>query len=135
MKPLTLFTVSVYLLGMGWALAQNKPGAPLGLAQVKPTPVLQSPSHGAGKTFGTHVPVQGSNVHAVNLVLRKQMRQIQKDRKLGILTETQAKAAWEKMKSLRQQELQYFKQNGVKEITADQKSQLTAALNGNAGSI
>ncbi len=77
----------------------------------------------------------GSNIHSVNIVLRQQMRQIQKDRKSGKLTEVQAKAAWENLKSLRRQELEYFKQNGEKEITSEQKSELTSALSQNAGSI
>jgi hypothetical protein len=71
----------------------------------------------------------------VNIILRQQMRQVQKDRKSGKLTEAQAKAAWENLKSIRLQELEYFKQNGQKEVTSEQKSQLTGVLNQNAGSI
>jgi hypothetical protein len=69
----------------------------------------------------------------VNVRLRQQMRQVRKDLKAGKITKDQAKAAWEKFKGIRVQELQFFKQNGQKEITADQKNQLNAILDKNTG--
>ncbi len=74
-------------------------------------------------------------MHAVNLVIRQQMRQIPKDLKAGKITKAQAQADWENLRNIRKQELEYFKQNGQKEITANQKSQITASLNQNASGI
>ena len=124
MKLLVIFTTFFYLTVAGLVFAQNKPSAPPVLPQ-RPSPLIrQDQARGVG-----------SNVHSLNLILRQQMRQVQKDRKSGKLTKAQTEAAWEKMKFIRQQELQYFKQNGEREITANQKNQLTTTLNQNAGSI
>ena len=67
-------------------------------------------------------------MHAVNAKLRLQMRQIHKDVKSGKLAAGQAKAQFEKLKSVRRQELEFFRQNGQKEITADQRNQLEQNL-------
>jgi hypothetical protein len=48
------------------------------------------------------------------------------------LTEAQAQAAWENVKNVRREELQFFKQNGQKEITSVQKNQLLQEINQNA---
>jgi hypothetical protein len=126
MRYKRIFAVVVLLVCLGgqtWAQSKPATGIP-----AKATPVVHSPaiSHGSGAS---------SNIHSVNIILRQQMRQVQKDRKSGKLTEAQAKAAWENLKSIRLQELEYFKQNGQKEVTSEQKSQLTGVLNQNAGSI
>ncbi len=83
----------------------------------------------------TRVAVSNSNIHSVNIVLRQQMRQIPKDLKAGKITKAQAQAAWENLKNVRRQELEFFKQNGQKEITPEQKTQLEQTLSQNTGSI
>ena len=59
------------------------------------------------------------------------MRQVHQDLKAGKLTPEQAKAQMEKLKDLRKQELEFFRQNGQKEITADQRSQLEGKMTSN----
>ena len=108
------------------ALAQTKPGPVKGTAQ--PTPIIHA--GGPGNTMAGGLG-QNSNIHSVNVRLKQQMRQVRKDLKAGKLTKDQAKAAFAKFKSIRQQELQFFRQNGKKEITSDQKNQLNAALDQN----
>jgi hypothetical protein len=130
MKRLTVFAAFIYMVGTGWALAQNKPVSTSGLPLAKPTLI-----QGSLKASGAHSPALNSNVHSVNLVLRQQMRQIPKDLKAGKITKAQAQTAMENLKNIRKQELEFFKQNNQREITPDQKSQLTAILNRNAGSI
>jgi hypothetical protein len=143
MNRLVALTAFIYLAGTGWALAQIKPAA-------LPTPAHStfstgSPQSGfaqptsqgngiANKTI-SHGSMQGPNMHAVNLIIRQQMRQIPKDLKSGKITKAQAQAAWENLRNVRKQELEYFKQNGQKEITVTQKSQLTATLNQNVSGI
>ncbi len=74
-------------------------------------------------------------MRSVNAQVRAQMRQIQKDLKTGKITKEQAKAAWENLKAIRQQEKEFFHQNGQKEITADQKNQLNQILQSNESSL
>lgn len=105
-------------LVFGPAFAQKKPDE-TGPARI------QGPVSGA--------LAQNSNLHSLNLRLRRQMRQIQKDLRAGKITKIQAKAAWEKLKTVRRQELDYFRRNGQKEITADQKNQLNTTLDENSG--
>jgi hypothetical protein len=69
-----------------------------------------------------------SNIHAVNVQLRRQMSQLKKDAKSGKVTQDQAKIIFEKLKAVRKQELEYFRLNGQKEVTADQKAQLNQLL-------
>lgn len=102
----------VCIWGQVWA--QSKP---ISGVLAKTTPIFHSSSN-------VNSSVANPNSHSFNLALRKQLRQIQKDRKSGKLSETKAKAAWENLKLVRLKELQYFKQNGQKEITSDQKDEL-----------
>jgi hypothetical protein len=132
MKSFFIFTASIYLAWTGSAWAQNKPGSPSISLQFKSTPVIGGPVNGVAKFSDIHSPAQDSNAHSMNLVLRHQMRHISKDFKNGKITKIQAQTAWENLKNIRKQELGFFKQNGKKEITAGQKSQLTAALNQNS---
>jgi len=74
-------------------------------------------------------PLLNSNMHGLNLQIRKQMVQIRKGLKSGKLTRDEAKAQMTQLKTIRQQELQYFHQNGQKEITSDQKNHLQQQLN------
>ena len=108
----------LWALVFGPAFAQKKP-AETGTTGIQ------------GRTPGALA--QNSNLHSVNLRLHRQMRQIQKDLRTGKITKAQAKAAWEKLKTVRRQELEYFHKNGQKEITADQKNQLNTTLDDNSG--
>jgi hypothetical protein len=119
-------TVFILVIPMGIGLAQTKPTGLKGTPQT--TPVIHSGTGGSTQGIASN-----SNVHSVNVRLRQQMRQVRKDLKAGKITKDQAKAAWEKFKGIRVQELQFFKQNGQKEITADQKNQLNAILDKNTG--
>jgi hypothetical protein len=101
----------------------------IGFAQTKPVSSSYS-AHSSGLAGKFN-----SNIHAVNLQLRQQMRQVRMDVKLGKLTQAQAKDVWERLKSVRVQELQFFKQNGQHEVTADQKNQLNQILAQTAQSI
>jgi hypothetical protein len=116
MKRSIVFMASLYLAATGLALAQNKMSTP---PTPKLTPVLRGPA-------------QDPNAHSFNILLRLQMRRIPKDLKAGKITKAQAQAAWENLRAMRKQELEFFKQNGQKEITADQKNQLTETLQKNA---
>jgi len=123
MKRFFSFKALVFLAGMtGLALAQNKPMV------ASPTPLLPSSSRGK-------ISTTSPNAHSVNLQVRAQMQQIQKDLKSGKLTKDQAKSAFSNLKAMRQQEIKYFHQNGQKEITPDQKNQMEKTLSVNAGSI
>lgn len=107
-------------LAISPAFAQNKPGGAGRVQNHPPKPPIQA---------------LNSNLHSVNIRLRQQMRQIQRDLKAGKITKDQAKAAWEKLRSVRRQELEYFRQNGQKEITADQKGQLSSVLDRNGNTL
>jgi len=86
---------------------------------------------GTGRTaHPTH-----SNIRSVNVQLKQQMRQLQNDEKSGKLTQAQARIVWEKLKNIRRKELEFFRQNGQKELTADQKTQLNQVLIQTAPSI
>ncbi|GEM_PF-6521273 len=78
---------------------------------------------------GPRNPVtQNSNQHGINLQIRERMAQIRKGLKSGRLTRGQAKTEMASLKDIRRQELEYFRQNGRKEITLDQKNQLQQQL-------
>jgi hypothetical protein len=100
--------------------------AGMGFAQTKPVSSSYS-AHSSGKF--------NSSVHTVNVQLRQQMRQVRMDVKSGKLTQAQAKEVWERLKNVRVQELEFFKQNGQHEVTEDQKSQLSQILSQTALSI
>ncbi len=74
------------------------------------------------------------NVHAINQIILKQMKQIKKDHKLGNLTKEQAKALMYGIETIRKKELQFFQLNGKKIITNDQKYLLEQMINDNANS-
>jgi len=112
---------------VGLALAQTKPTA----GTAKPTPLIHP--GGASTSPNPGLTQNNSNLHLVNVRLRQQMRQVRMDTRTGKITKEQAKAYWEKFKAIRVQELQFFRQNGQKEITANQKSQLNAILDQNNG--
>jgi len=96
------------------------------LALTVPSAYAQNFAHGSGKK---------SNIHAVNVQLRGQMRQLRKDAKSGKVTQDQAKVLFEKLKAVRKQELEYFHLNGQREVTADQKAELDRLLTQTASSI
>jgi len=127
--------LSAWMAGAAWA--QNQTGGVNGtgtaLGKAKPTPIVW-PKGKAPAPGISHAPAPNTNMHGVNVKLRQQMRQVRMDFKAGKLTKEQAKAAFEKLKAVRMQENQYFRQNGQKDITADQKSQLEQMLDQAYGS-
>ncbi len=72
-------------------------------------------------------------MHAIGMRLREQRRTIMKNLKSGKITKDQAKAAMEKLKTVRRKELDFFHANNQKEVTTDQKKQLDKVLDENAG--
>jgi|ERR1039458_1693210 hypothetical protein len=115
MKRLVSFTVFLFWVGAGTVSAQNKP--PVAGLTPKITPFIVSPNNGK-------IPATSPNMHSVNLQVRAQMKQIQDDLKSGKMTKDQAKGAFVKLRTVRQQELKFIRRNGQKEITPDQKIQL-----------
>ena len=99
--------------GTSWA--QNQTGTPV--------------HHASKRGALVNSSAKNSNMHALNNEIRLQIRQIHQDLKAGKLTPEQAKARLEKLKDIKKQELEFFRQNGQKEITASQKSQLEKMLN------
>jgi hypothetical protein len=77
----------------------------------------------------TYAKGRKSNTHQVNLMLRQKMNQLRKDVKSGKVTQEQAKVLFEKFKNIRRQELEYFHQNGQRDLTASQQAQLEQSLN------
>ena len=65
----------------------------------------------------------------VDQMIRQQKKQIKTDWKSGKLTQDQARAQMENLKAIRKQELGYLRQNGHKDLTNDQKAQLTLKMN------
>jgi hypothetical protein len=72
---------------------------------------------------------QSANLHSVDQMIRQQKKQIKTDWKSGKLTQDQARAQMENLKAIRKQELGYLRQNGHKDLTNDQKAQLTLKMN------
>jgi hypothetical protein len=66
--------------------------------------------------------------HVLNMQIRKLLSQINKDVSSGKLTTSQAPTAVEQVKSIRNQELLFFKQNGNRILTSAQFTQLTQSL-------
>ena len=60
--------------------------------------------------------------------MRESMREITKDYKTGKLTKAQAQIAWKKVKLIRIQEYKFFKQNGNKQLSSTQLTQLNQSL-------
>jgi hypothetical protein len=90
------------------------------LAQVKTTVT----GHGSFQNNVANTPT-----HTFNVQLRKSINEINKDFKSGKLTKAQSLAAREQIKAIRIQELGFFKQNGNKQLTSDQLTQLNQSLN------
>jgi hypothetical protein len=82
-----------------------------------------------GLAVPRHATTPSSNLHTINVQIRKQRIQIHKGLKSGQLTKAQAKSQMTQLKNIRLQENQFFHQNGQKEITLDQKNQLQQELN------
>ena len=119
MKELRVLAYTIIFAGTaGWALGQSQPAAASNSAPLH---------HVSFQPRGTSR--QNSNMHLFNNKVRAGMRRIQEDQKSGKLTRDQAKAQLEKLKSARKRELQFFKKNGQREITADQKNELEKMLN------
>ncbi len=70
-----------------------------------------------------------SNVHQVNLILRQKMAQLRKDVHSGKVNQERAEVLFENFKNIRRQELEYFHQNGQRDLTASQQAQLEQSLN------
>jgi len=121
------------MVGAAWAQTGEVNGAGTAFGKAKPTPIVW-PKGKPGAASAVHAPAPNTNMHGLNMKLRQQMRQVRIDLKAGKLTKEQAKAAFEKLKAVRMQENQYFRQNGQKDITADQKSQLEQMLDQAYGS-
>jgi hypothetical protein len=83
---------------------------------------------GSGASHSFQGVGKKSNVHDVNVQLRQQMEQLRKDVKSGKVSQAQARVIFGELKGVRKQELEYFRQNGQKEVTADQKTQLNQLL-------
>lgn len=107
-------------------------------AKQAPFPIPYVPTPGVHTWGKTGYPLgvgTGSNMHAFQMEVRLQMRQIQKDLKTGKITTSQSKAAMLNLRDVRLQELDFFKQNGNREITPEQKTQLEQLLNQNGASL
>ncbi|HVU83754.1 MAG TPA: hypothetical protein VHC50_02875 [Puia sp.] len=71
----------------------------------------------------------GSSLERINLRLRQQNIQINRDLKLGKLTKDQAKTLKAQVEAIRKAEIADLKQNGTKTLTDAQISQLNEQLN------
>ena len=83
-----------------------------------PTPIITNPQ-----------------VHQINIRLRTQWKLIQAGVKSGKIAQAQAATLKGDLKSVRQQETAFFKQNGNHTLTADQESQLNQSLNKNSATL
>lgn len=118
MKKVICF--SILLMGM----------ASLTFAQTK-TPVV-----GHGTTgFSSQSSVAITPTHTFNVQLRKSINEINKDTKSGKLTKAQALAVRGQIKTIRIQELQFFKDNGNKQLTSAQLTQLNQSLTALSSSL
>ena len=97
--------------------------ASLTFAQTK-TPVA---GHGSS-AFSSQNSVSKGPTHTFNIQLRKSINEINNDTKSGKLTKTQALSARGQIKTIRIQELEFFKANGNKQLTSDQLTQLNQSL-------
>jgi hypothetical protein len=68
------------------------------------------------------------NAHAVHKHLRQQMKQIQVDLKTGKITEAQAKAKRDQLRTVHQQAVDLKRQNGGNDLTENQKTQLNSSM-------
>ncbi len=124
MKRFMIYVVLMFFSG-GWAWAQSTMPGKGG------TPVVNARLGAPAPRTAPRAPLPPSNMHGVNLQLRAQMRQIQKNLKAGKITKAQAQAARENLRNVRKQELEFLRQGNQKDITTDQKSQLQGLLDQN----
>jgi hypothetical protein len=91
----------------------------------------------AASTTTTPVPYKSANpqTHQINLRLRNQWTLVQKGIKSGKFTKEQGASFRADLKSVREQEVGFFKQNKSHELTADQQSQLDASLDKNSSTL
>src|ERR1039457_257383 len=109
MKRSILFVTLTFLCSSGFCLA-----APTSTS----TPIITNPQ-----------------IHQINTRLRTQWKLIQQGVKSGKITQAQAANLRADLKSVRQQETVYFKQNGNHTLTADQENQLNQSLNKNSSTL
>ncbi len=83
-------------------------------------------------TTSTVPAAKNPHLHQVNLRVRTQKFLVQKGLKAGKFDKQQALSIWASLKSVRQQELAFYKQNGTHELTSDQQAQLNQALDQNS---
>jgi hypothetical protein len=80
--------------------------------------------------FAAGVPVTAkSPAEKLQIRMRQQNIQIQRDEKAGKLTKTQAKSLKAQVEGIRQQEIADLKQNGTKNLTDAQIASLNEQLN------
>lgn len=136
MKHFFIAMMALVILATGeWIWAQNKPvsaGAP---SPSKAGSTTQNVSTGPTLNSAPKTAAPGSNAQSVNARVMAQKKQIKKDLKSGKMTRAQAQAAWDSLKTIKKQELEFMRQNGQKEITDDQKNQLNTQLDQTNGSI
>ncbi|HVZ79172.1 MAG TPA: hypothetical protein VHE12_00065 [bacterium] len=75
------------------------------------------------------------NVHQFDIRLRIQFRLVQKGLKTGKLTQEQADTLKSSLRSARQQENEMLQQDGHRDLTKDQMTQLNTLLDKNSRSI
>ena len=86
--------------------------------------MLQGVAFGAGTSAPTKTPMEKLQIR-----LRQQNIQIQRDLKAGKLTQDQAKSLKAQVEAVRKQEIADLKQNGTKTLTDAQMAQLNEQLN------
>jgi hypothetical protein len=134
MKRFIAFAISTYFVGVGLLLAQIRVYPP-GFQPTKTISNSQIQENGTINTESLGGHTSTTNMQSFNIQLLQEMRQVRKDVKMGKLTKAQAKSAMANLAAIRKQELEFFHQNGRRDITPDQKSQLTSELEKNQGSI
>ena len=82
-----------------------------------------------GAAFGAGAVAPKTPMEKLQIRLRQQNIQIQRDEKAGKLTKAQAKALKAQVEAIRQQEIADLKQGGAKTLTDSQITQLNGQLN------
>jgi|GEM_PF-2159368 Spy/CpxP family protein refolding chaperone len=87
----------------------------------------------AGFSFAATTTVNASsnphpNVHQTNMTLKSEWQQIQLGEKSGKITTAQGDTLKASLKSVRQQEVAFVKENGNHELTSAQTTQLQTTL-------
>lgn len=85
-------------------------------------------SYSATTKVGTPTPSH-PNLHQINITLRSEWQQTELGEKDGKITTTQAAALKADLKSVHQQQMAFFKENGNHDLTSSQLSQLNESLN------